>query len=145
MRDLSFCTGPSTTRLVATLHRNDRFATWLNLYRTQVKYCHSNLLLPTLGLSSKKVWAFMSAMQNNFYCIRLHATFTGDEYLASCIATVILKEKPALSKTQQTTVQIAEIGQMLFERCTSCCCSSVKSEFFCPRYLDEKLFEANFA
>ncbi len=35
----------------------------------------------------------MSAMQNNFYCIRLHATFTGDEYLASCIATVILKER----------------------------------------------------
>ena len=37
----------------------------------------------------------MSAMQNNFYCIRLHTTFTGDGYLASCIATVILKEKPA--------------------------------------------------
>ena len=55
---------------------------------------------------------------------------------------VILKEKPALSKTQQTTVQIAEIGQMLFERCISCCCYSVRSEFFCPRYLDEKLFEA---
>ena len=47
------------------------------------------------GFSSKKVWVFMSAMQNNFYCIRLHTTFTGDEYLASCIATVILKEKPA--------------------------------------------------
>ena len=48
-----------------------------------------------VGFSSKKVWFFMSAMQNNFYCIRLHTTFTGDGYLASCIATVILKEKPA--------------------------------------------------
>ncbi|MBR2416532.1 MAG: hypothetical protein IKB11_07240, partial [Bacteroidaceae bacterium] len=34
-------------------------------------------------------------------------------------------------------------GQMLFERCSSCCCYCVKSEFFCPRWLNEKLFEAN--
>ena len=31
-------------------------------------------------------------------------------------------------------------GQMLFERCSSCCCYCVKSEFFCPRWLNEKLF-----
>ena len=34
----------------------------------------------------------MSAMQNNFYRIRLHTTFTGDGYLKSCIAMVIKKE-----------------------------------------------------
>ena len=32
---------------------------------------------------------------------------------------------------------------MLFERCIVCCCLCVKSEFFCPRCLNEKLFEAN--
>ncbi|MBR3613369.1 MAG: hypothetical protein IKL54_08750, partial [Bacteroidaceae bacterium] len=31
-------------------------------------------------------------------------------------------------------------GQMLFERCSSCCCYCVKSEFFCPRWLNEMLF-----
>ena len=35
------------------------------------------------------------------------------------------------------------IGQMLFERCSSCCCYCVKSEFFCPRWLNEKLFALN--
>ena len=34
-------------------------------------------------------------------------------------------------------------GQMLFERCSSCCCYCVKSEFFCPRCLNEKLFATN--
>ena len=34
-------------------------------------------------------------------------------------------------------------GQMLFERCSSCCCYCVKSEFFCPRWLNEKLFASN--
>ena len=34
-------------------------------------------------------------------------------------------------------------GQMLFERCLSCCRCCVESEFFCPRWLNEKLFEAN--
>ncbi|MBR2416222.1 MAG: hypothetical protein IKB11_05650 [Bacteroidaceae bacterium] len=34
-------------------------------------------------------------------------------------------------------------GQMLFERCSSCCCYCVESEFFCPRWLNEKLFALN--
>ena len=34
-------------------------------------------------------------------------------------------------------------GQMLFERCSSCCCYCVESEFFCPRWLNEKLFVSN--
>ena len=34
-------------------------------------------------------------------------------------------------------------GQMLFERCSSCCCYCVESEFFCPRWLNEKLFASN--
>ena len=55
------------------------------------------------------------------------------------------KKNTGTIKTQQTTVQTAEIGQMLFERCITCCCLCVKSEFFCPRCLNEKLFEANFA
>ena len=49
----------------------------------------------------------MCAMQNNFYCIRLHTTFTGDGYLASCIATVILKEKPAQDKISRNVLLLA--------------------------------------
>ena len=41
----------------------------------------------------------MSAMQL-FYSTHLPANFIGDGYLKSCIAMVIKKRKPALSKSQ---------------------------------------------
>ena len=53
------------------------------------------------------------------------------------------KNKTGTDKITANSRSSSGIGQMLFERCSSCCCYCVKSEFFCPRWLNEKLFASN--
>ena len=53
------------------------------------------------------------------------------------------KKETGTDKITANSRSSSGIGQMLFERCSSCCCYCVESEFFCPRWLNEKLFASN--
>ena len=50
------------------------------------------------------------------------------------------KKETGTDKITANSRSSSGIGQMLFERCSSCCCYCVESESFCPRWLNEKLF-----
>ena len=53
------------------------------------------------------------------------------------------KKETGTDKITANSRSSSGIGQMLFERCSSCCCYCVESEFFCPRWLNEKQFASN--
>ncbi|MBR2416368.1 MAG: hypothetical protein IKB11_06395, partial [Bacteroidaceae bacterium] len=48
------------------------------------------------------------------------------------------KKETGTDKITANSRSNSGIGQMLFERCSSCCCYYAESEFFCPRWLNEK-------
>ena len=57
---------PSTTRLVAMLHRNDRFAILFSLYRTQVKI-RRGLFDRHIGAHLRKLMEFTLSLAIVFY------------------------------------------------------------------------------
>ena len=85
---------------------------------------------------------FVANIGNNFRIIPVR------DYFLLNIAAVLTsrsnsKNKTGTDKITANSRSSSGKGQMLFERCSSCCCYCVKSEFFCPRWLNEKLFASN--
>ena len=68
----------------------------------------------------------------NYYCLSLRKHRIGNSKKGTGTDKITANSRSSSGK-----------GQMLFERCSSCCCYCVKSEFFCPRWLNEKLFASN--